>query len=86
MQNLTPYAAAQVANKVFELKGLNASITPQMMYGYARNQRIETVPDSKPVQFVGDAFKEWLDQYVKKIETGETTTRTDFDKLAAEFV
>jgi len=84
--NLTPFAAAKVVNKVLELKGIDHSVTPQMMYGYARSQRIETVPNSKPILFVGSAFKTWLDEYVSKVERGESSRRVDYDKLADQFM
>lgn len=84
--NLTPFAAAKVVNKVLEIKGIEHSVTPQMMYGYARSNRIETVPNSKPILFVGNAFKTWLDEYIRKVEAGESTRRIDYDKLADSYL
>lgn len=83
MQNLTPYAAAKVTNIILASKGIDRSISPQMMYSYAKNNRIATVPNSKPVLFDGDAFKQWLDKY---IEGGATTGKVNFQALATEFV
>jgi len=82
--NLTPYAAAQVASRV-----LKREIAPQTMYGLARpnkstnESRIATVPDSKPIMFVGDEFQKWLD--AAKSNSGAARVRQDYDKLAKEF-
>lgn len=82
---LTPYAAAKVANVVLANKGMDKTITPQMMYSYAKNDRIETVevPGTKKVHFDGDAFKAWLESY---IAGNAASGRTDFDKLATQYM
>jgi hypothetical protein len=82
LPNLTPYAAAQVTNKVLAAAGIEKTITPQMMYGYAKKGTIATVEGTKKVTFDGNAFKIWLDSYVKG---GAPTGKQDFDKLAEAF-
>jgi hypothetical protein len=81
--NLTPYAAAQVTNRVLAARGIDRKVTPQMLYSYAKKSTIATVPNSKPVEFVGSAFKAWLDQYVTG---GAKAARQDFDALADQFM
>jgi hypothetical protein len=85
MATITPYAAAQVTNRVLEAKGINRTITPQMMYGYAKSGRINTVKveGDKKVYFDVEAFKSWLDQYLKG---GAGNARQDYDELAKQFM
>jgi hypothetical protein len=85
MENLTPYAAAQVANRVFAAKDQNRKVTPQMMYGYAKNGTIasnyKTRAEKEKVYFDGDAFKAWLDK-----PASQQAGRVDFDELAKQFM
>jgi hypothetical protein len=82
---ITPYAAAQITNRVLKAKGVDKEITPQMMYSYAKKNSIQTVTvaGSKKVHFDGDAFKTWLTAYVNGGSV--TTGRADYDKLAKQF-
>jgi hypothetical protein len=88
--NLTPFAAAQVTNRVLASKELNVEVRPQMLYSYARKGTIasnyETRTDNEKVMFEGDAFKAWLDRYVERIENGTEATRVDYDKLAEQYM
>jgi hypothetical protein len=85
MQPLTPYAAFKVVNAVTTAKGIERSVTSQMMYGYAKNGRIATVgvAGSTKVYFDGDAFKLWLDKY---IAGGEVGGRVDYEDLAQQYL
>jgi len=82
---LTPYAAAKVANIVLAAKGVEKTVTPQMLYSYAENERIQTVTveGDKRTYFDGQAFKTWLDQYV---EGGAPGSRVNFEQLASEYL
>lgn len=82
---ITPYAAAKVANTVLAAKGEERVITPQMMYSYAKNGRIDTVEvaGTKKVHFSGNAFKSWLTDYVNNTTS---TGRQDYNKLAAQYM
>jgi hypothetical protein len=82
---LTPYAAAQVTNRVLEARGLDRKVTPQMLYTYAKKGTIATIAGTSKVTFDGEAFKTWLDAYIKRIESGETASRVDYDELAKSF-
>ena len=86
MNPITPFYAAQVANRVLAAKGVAKTVTPQMMYSYARNERIATVKvdGTKKVFFDGDAFKTWLDAYVAG--TGQSGKVADLDKLAEQYM
>jgi hypothetical protein len=83
---ITPYAAHKVVNLVLSSKGQDRVVTPQMMYSYAHNNRIQTVtvPGSKKVYFDGNAFKQWLDSYV----SGQNVAggKVNFESLAAEYL
>jgi hypothetical protein len=85
MEPITPFYAAKVANVVLAANGQERIVTPQMMYSYAKNHRIQTVevPGNKKVHFDGDAFKAWLDGYVAG--TG-TVGKKDVEKLAAQYM
>jgi hypothetical protein len=82
---ITPYAAAKVANTVLAAKGEERVITPQMMYSYAKNDRIATVdvPGTNKVHFDGNAFKTWLTGYINNTTS---TGRQDYNKLAAQYM
>ena len=89
--NITPFAAAQVANKVLERRGLDAEVKPQMLYSYANKGIIDsnykTRAEGEKIYFVGSAFKAWLDKYVTRIENGESgSARVDYDVLADQFM
>jgi hypothetical protein len=85
MQNITPYAAAQVTNIKLAEQGDARTVTPQNMYGYARKGTIagnySTRVGKESVKFDGDAFLTWLRSYLKN----EKATKTDFSALADEF-
>jgi len=90
--NLTPFAAAKVTNKVLAAKvdGDFTEVRPQMMYNYAKKGIIESNYDSRmdgeKVYFEGTAFKAWLDKYVQKVISGESTSRVDYDTLADQYM
>jgi hypothetical protein len=85
MNPITPFAAAKVANAVLKAKGQERTITPQMMYSYARNNRIATivVDGTKKIFFDGDAFKKWLDAYVSNTAG---TGKVYYDELAKQYM
>jgi len=82
---LTPYAAFKVTNIVLESKGIDRTVTPQMMYSYAKNDRIATItiPGDKRVYFEGGAFKAWLDAYV---DGGAPGSKVNFETLAEQYL
>jgi hypothetical protein len=82
---LTPYAAAKVTNIVLATKGVEKTVTPQMFYSYAKNERIQTVTveGDKRTYFDGQAFKTWLDQYV---EGGAPGSKISFQVLAEQYL
>jgi hypothetical protein len=81
LPNITPYYAAKVANKILE--GTGRKVTPQMMYTYAKKNTIQTVEDDKGKKyFVGEAFKTWLDKYIKN---ESQASRADINEMAAKF-
>jgi phage terminase Nu1 subunit (DNA packaging protein) len=89
--NVTPFAAAKIANVVLTKKGLDAEVKPQMMYSYAKKGIIqsnyETRTDGEKIYFDGAAFKQWLDKYIVRIENGESgSSRVDYDVLAEQFM
>lgn len=88
--NLTPFAAAKVTNIVLQAEGLDKVVTPQMLYTYAKKNLIAsnywTRADGEKIDFVGDAFKAWLDKYVTKLKSGEGNTRTDYAALAQQYM
>jgi hypothetical protein len=90
--NVTPYYAAKIATDVLRAAGklaVDEEIAPQTMYGAARPNKstnessIATVEGSKPILFVGDAFKAWLDAQVAG--TGRTRVGVNVNALIAEF-
>jgi hypothetical protein len=83
---LTPYAAAKVINIVLASKNCEKIVTPQMMYSYAKNRRIESfVGTDKKVYFDGEAFKKFLDSYVESILTNGSR-RNDYDQIASQYM
>jgi len=88
--NLTPFAAAQVTNKILQLKGYEGTIRPQMLYSYAKKGTISsnylTRSEGEKILFDGDDFKVWLDRYIQRIESGTESTRVDYDKLAEQYM
>ena len=87
MPNLTPYYAAKVVEAVLKAKGIEGTTpTPQMMYSYAKKGTIKTVEGTKKVMFDGKAFKAWLDEYVKKAESGMGAGKVDIEVLADQFM
>jgi hypothetical protein len=82
---LTPYAAFKVTNRVLEAQGIDKTVSSQMLYGYAKTQRIATVrvEGSKKVYFDGNAFKAWLDAY---IAGGAESGKVNLDALVAEYL
>jgi hypothetical protein len=87
IENITPYAAAKVTNIVLANANIEKKIAPQMLYTYAKKNIIENVlGDDGKIYFVGEAFKIWLDSYIKKIESGEVTSRQDYEALASQYI
>jgi hypothetical protein len=85
MNPITPFAAARVANVVLKAAGQERTVTPQMLYSYARNKRITTVKvdGTDKIFFDGNAFKKWLDAYVQN-KSG--TGKVDYDELAKQYM
>jgi len=87
--NITPFAAAKIANIVLAKNDLDIEIRPQMMYNYAAKNIIAsnyaTRSSDEKIYFDGASFKSWLDRYVEKAKSGTTNSRVDYDKLAEEF-
>jgi hypothetical protein len=87
MPNLTPYYAAKVVEAVMAARGIEGSIpTPQMMYSYAKKETIKTVEGTKKVMFDGTSFKQWLDAYIEKAESGLGAGKVDIEVLAGQFM
>lgn len=83
---ITPYAAAKVINIVLASQQIDKIVTPQMMYSYAKNKRIESFKASdKKIYFVGEAFKNFLDEYVESIKNNGSR-RNDYDNIAAQYM
>jgi hypothetical protein len=83
---ITPYAAAKVINIVLASKNIEKIVTPQMMYSYAKNNRIENFKATdKKIYFVGVAFKEFLDSYVESI-VNNGARRNDYDNIATQYM
>jgi hypothetical protein len=82
---ITPYAAAKVLNIVLASKNLERTITPQMMYSYAKNKRIKTIAiaNDKKIYFDGDDFKRFVDEY---IAGNIKNVRQDFEDLASQYM
>jgi hypothetical protein len=91
--NLTPYAAAEIANRVLGVKEGDKPRTSQTFYSYARNGSIASnykqwdadgaKKSGYKVELDGKAFMQWLnDSAAGKIKG---RSRSDYDKLAAEF-
>jgi hypothetical protein len=87
--DLTPFAAAQVVNVVLAGRNLDHEIKPQMMYNYAKKGIISSNYASRSagekIFFSGESFKTWLDSYVRKVESGNTGSRVDYNKLAQQY-
>ena len=87
--NVTPFAAAKIANIVLRANDLDSEIRPQMMYNYAKRDIItsnyETRDEGEKIYFDGESFKAWLDRYVENVKNGTTSSRTDYEALAEEF-
>jgi hypothetical protein len=89
--NITPFAAAKIVNIVLARQGVeDFEVRPQMMYNYAKKNIIasnyETRSSGEKIYFEGASFKSWLDKYVQKVLNGESTSRTDYDTLAEQFI
>jgi hypothetical protein len=83
---LTPYAACKVTNIALEASGFDKVLKPQMFYTYAKKNMIATttVAGDDKVYFDGDAFKSWLDKYLKNPNAG--SARKDYSELAAQYI
>lgn len=91
--NVTPYAAAEVANRLLGVKEGEKERTSQTFYSYARNHSIKSNYDqwladgSKKsgykVELDGVDFKRWLDDSAAGKIRGRS--RNDYDRLADEF-
>jgi hypothetical protein len=90
MDRITPFAAAKVTNLVLKANGItDTEVRPQMLYAYAKNARIASNygnRGSEKVYFEGEAFKTWLDKYVIRVQNGESTSGTDYEAIAAEYM
>jgi hypothetical protein len=91
--DVTPFAAAEIANRVLGVETGKTPRTPQMFYGYARNGSIASNfktwtadggrKSGYKVEFDGAAFM----QYLQDQKAGKSTTasRHNYDELAAQF-
>jgi hypothetical protein len=91
MSPLTPYAAAQVINKILELKGIDRKIPPQQMYSAAKNGTIpsnySTRADKEKVYFEAEPLAAYIKDFVARIERGDAVAgKQDYDKLAEQFM
>jgi hypothetical protein len=94
MQDLTPHAAHIVTNAVLAAHGIDKEIKPQLMYGLASKGTIASNRDEWiaaggrksgfKVTFNGDAFEEWLRQYIKG--GAKKVTKTNVDDLVEQFM
>lgn len=83
---ITPYAAAKVVNIKLARLGLEKIVTPQMMYSYAKNKRIETttLAGDKKVYFDGDSFASWMSSYISATQSGSAST--SYESLADQYM
>jgi hypothetical protein len=84
---ITPYAAHLVVNARLVSEDIDKKITPQMMYTYYAKELIAhatTTPDAKQY-FDGDSFMDWLDKYIEKQLSGDSTRRIDVNALVAQY-
>jgi len=84
---LTPYAAAKIVNIALAANDIDKTITPQMMYTYAKKQYIKTtsVADDNKVYFDGEAFKEFLSKYIQSLRNN-SSRRNDYENLAKDYM
>jgi hypothetical protein len=87
--NITPFAAAKIANIMLRQNDLDIEIRPQMMYNYAKKNIIAsnylTRDESEKIYFDGDSFKAWIDRYINAAKNGTVSSRADYESLAEEF-
>jgi hypothetical protein len=91
--DVTPYAAAELANRLLGVKEGDKPRTSQTFYSYARNHSIESNYDEwvrdggkksgYKVELKGDAFMKWLQDTADGKISGRS--RNDYDRLAEEF-
>ncbi len=84
---LTPYAAAKIVNIALAANEIDKTITPQMMYTYAKKQYIKTVKveNDNKVYFDGEAFKLFLQKYIANLKNN-VSNRHDYDELAKQYM
>jgi hypothetical protein len=85
--DITPFFAARVVNFRLEAEGIDKTVTPQMMYTYAKKGLIDsnyaTRSDGEKIRFDGEAFKTWLTKYVKNDTVAGSV---DIETLAAQYL
>ena len=84
---LTPYAAAKIVNIALASNNIEKTITPQMMYTYAKKQYIATttIDGDKKVYFDGDSFAEFLAKYIASLKNN-SSRRNDYEKIAEQYM
>jgi hypothetical protein len=85
--DITPFYAHQVVNFRLEAEGIDKTVTPQMMYSYAKKGLIDsnyaTRSKGEKIYFNGEAFKNWLAKYVKNDQVAGSV---DIETLAAQYI
>jgi hypothetical protein len=82
---VSPYAAAQIVNKLLEVDGVAKKLPPQMFYTYVAKGYIKASEDKKISM---EDLQTWYVGYVAKakakIERAETKLQEDFDENQLE--
>jgi hypothetical protein len=85
---ISPYFAAKVSNLRFAAEGIEKEIQGPQMYNYAKSGLIlsnyadHVENDKVKIVFDGDAFTEWLNRTVERIQNGEVVGTADVEKMA----
>jgi len=82
-QPITPFFAARVVNAKLVAEEIDKTVTPQMMYNYAKKNVVAsnyyTRAEGEKIYFEGEAFAKWLKRYVERIQNGEDSSSFDAD-------
>jgi hypothetical protein len=85
--NITPFFAARVVNFRLEAEGIDKTVTPQMLYTYAKKGLIAsnyaTRSEGEKIYFNGEAFKTWLAKYIKN---DQVSGSVDIETLASQYM
>jgi hypothetical protein len=86
---ITPFFAARVVNAKLVAEGIDKTVTPQMMYNYAKKNVIESNYDSREedekIYFEGESFAKWLKRYVERIQNGTDGSTFDAEKALESY-